>query len=77
MIEGRSKPPLTLTYILRIWETRSFPPDPDATWHLSLEDIETGERIGFSSLSDLLDFLSDELRSDLGQNECKERDQEL
>jgi hypothetical protein len=74
MIVGRSRPPRTLTYILRLWETRSLPPDPGVTWRLSLENTETGERIGFSSLSDLLGFLSDELRSEPCQEEGKERD---
>lgn len=44
-------------YVLRLWETRSVPPDPPVTWRFSLEDPSTGERWGFSDLRSLIDFL--------------------
>ena len=44
------------SYLLRLWgtgESGSF------DWQASLEDPETGERIGFSSLEELFAYLMD------------------
>ncbi len=42
------------SYILRFWPT-----DPDGAggWQASLEDTETGRRMGFASLEELFFFL--------------------
>ena len=71
---SRSSVPRSLSYILRLWETRSVPPDPDGTWRLSLENCETGERIGFSNLETLLDFLRHELWPRPEEEQVIERD---
>lgn len=49
--------PRCYAYVLRVWETRSVPPDPPVMWRFSLEDPRTGERMGFSDLRSLIDFL--------------------
>jgi hypothetical protein len=43
-----------LSYLLRLWSMRV---DDKTVWRASLESAITGERIGFASLDDLLDFL--------------------
>ncbi len=40
------------SYILRLWST-----DQAGGWQASLEDTETGRRIGFASLEELFYFL--------------------
>ena len=43
-----------LSYILRLWaETH----ESDLVWRASLEDVQSGERIGFSGLAGLILFL--------------------
>ena len=44
------------SYILRLWSTDR---GEAAGWHASLEDPETGKRIGFASLEELFVFLMD------------------
>lgn len=44
-------------FILRLWETRSVPPDPDAQWRLSLEDVHTGEKHKFRDVDRMSAFL--------------------
>lgn len=39
-------------YLLRMWRT-----GPSGPWRASLEDAETGERIGFSCLSEVYTYL--------------------
>jgi len=49
-----SKSTQYLSYILRLWSTD---PSGAAGWQASLEDPETGKRIGFASLEELFVFL--------------------
>jgi hypothetical protein len=51
--------PRQLTFVLRIWETRSIPPEPAAIWSASLRDVMTGEKEGFADLDELIAFLQD------------------
>ena len=39
-------------YLLRMWRT-----GPQGPWRASLEDAETGERIGFGSLAEAFGYL--------------------
>ncbi len=61
MTVQRSVPPRHHSYVLRIWETRSVPPDNPVTWRFSLEDSCTGEKLGFASLECLVDFLQNQI----------------
>lgn len=54
----RRAAPRQFTFILRLWETRSIPPDPPATWCASLEDVNSGLKRGFSNLETLIVFLN-------------------
>lgn len=47
------------TYILRMWETRSAPPDPSSRWRFSLRDVHTGEKHKFPDVRRLSAFLED------------------
>ncbi len=48
--------PTRLSYLLRIWQTG----EPDLfNWRFSLENPETGKRIGFASLEELFLYLMD------------------
>ena len=48
------------SYLLRLWRTGEGHP-----WRGSLEDAETGERVGFSDLEALVQFLREQTRSPL------------
>jgi hypothetical protein len=39
-------------YLFRMWRT-----GPDGPWRVSLEDVQTGERIGFGSLLEVYGYL--------------------
>jgi hypothetical protein len=54
----REAAPRQGVYILRFWETRSFPPDAPVTWRFSAQDPRTGERRGFADLDGLMAFLA-------------------
>ena len=41
------------SYLLRLWRV----PDDGEQWRATLEEVQTGELIGFTRLADLLDFL--------------------
>ncbi|MGD8805277.1 MAG: hypothetical protein PVH65_05475 [Chloroflexota bacterium] len=43
-----------LSYVLRLWAETY---ESRITWRASLEDVQSGERIGFSGLSGLIQFL--------------------
>ena len=43
-----------LSYLLRLWQTSD---GQDVRWHASLEVPGSGERRGFASMDDLVDFL--------------------
>ena len=46
-----------LAYLLRLWPVAR---NGENLWRASLEDVDTGERRGFASLSRLFDFLGRE-----------------
>jgi hypothetical protein len=48
----RGSPSAYHAYLLRLWHTR-----PDGRWRASLEDAQTGERIGFGSLDEVYAYL--------------------
>ena len=52
--------PRQKAYLLRLWETRSVPPDCPTTWRFSLEDVQNNERHGFATLEALASFLDNE-----------------
>jgi len=57
-----------LAYLVRLWQTRS---DGDQIWRASLERPDTGERLGFASLEDLIDFLLAQTRPPDESNDSK------
>jgi hypothetical protein len=53
-----------LSYLLRLWQASAGdPPRDPPLWRASLESPQTGSRLGFASLGDLLAFLEEETRS--------------
>ena len=62
----RDSAPRQKTYLLRLWETRSVPPDDPTTWHFSLEDVQSSARHGFATLEALVSFLNQETRTGSG-----------
>lgn len=47
-----NRPTIYLAYLLRLWRS-----GPDSPWRASLEDPQTGERMGFSDLGAMLQYL--------------------
>ena len=48
------------SYLLRLWRVRSSAASPsheESIWRASLEHPHTGERVGFASLDDLVEYL--------------------
>ena len=43
-----------LSYLLRLWRARQ---DGRLVWRASLENVQTGERLGFATLTALTDYL--------------------
>lgn len=48
------------SYMLRCWEVCSQTPNQPAIWRFSLEDPQTGEKIGFADFASLIAFLQAE-----------------
>jgi hypothetical protein len=46
-------------YLLRIWQIKD---SGKWVWRVSLEDSQTGERLGFPDINDLLAFLQEEFK---------------
>ena len=42
------------SYLLRLWQV---PTDGEHAWRILLESVQTGEKCGFASLQELVDFL--------------------
>jgi len=59
---SRSPAPRQKAYLLRLWETRSVPPDDPTTWRFSLEDLQSHEQHGFATLEALVTFLDEHTR---------------
>jgi hypothetical protein len=56
----RDPVPRQKSYLLRLWETRSVPPDSPTTWRFCLEDLGNSERHGFATLEALVSFLGEQ-----------------
>jgi CheY-like chemotaxis protein len=54
------------TFILRMWETRSAPPDPPSRWRFSLRDVHTGEERKFPDVKSLSAFLEARIEAEGG-----------
>ena len=60
--------PLYLSFMLRCWQEQSQTPGQPVVWRFSLEDVETGERLGFANLQILTVFLQEQTGPpDVGQ----------
>jgi len=47
-------------YLLRLWQVKDAPAggnNGEFVWRASLEDPHTGERVGFATLDDLVEYL--------------------
>ena len=49
--------PTAHSYLLRLWPTG---PAGQPVWRASLEDVQTGERLGFANLEQLFVFLMEQ-----------------
>ena len=58
--------PHYLSYVLRVWCVTK---DPRTGWRASLQDSQTGERLGFASLDALCQFLEQQIEAQLEQVE--------
>ena len=59
----RGKRRRAISYLLRLWPTRTR---GKLVWRASLESARTGERRGFANLTDLFAFLEQEIRGVTG-----------
>ena len=52
-----------LSFILRIWRERDLerPDSPVGQWQGEVEHIQTGERVSFSSIDAVIEFLRDQV----------------
>ena len=57
-----------LSYLLRLWRD-----DPDAPWHVSLEEAHTSERRYFRDADQMVDFLCEQMKR--GVESMAEEDQ--
>ena len=46
-----------VAYLLRLWQVTS---DDGAAWRASLQDVRTGERLGFATVERLVAFLTEQ-----------------
>ena len=60
--------PTYLSCLLRLWRVTS---DPQTGWRASLQDAQTGKRIGFATLDDLIRYVLEQCQV---QAEGDERD---
>jgi hypothetical protein len=61
------KPPRYRSYVLTFWEERSRDPEMLVVWRFSLQDPRTGQRRGFASFEELMNFLRSELEGSKSQ----------
>ena len=51
-----------VAYLLRLWRANHDREESNETlWHASLEQVNSGERIGFGNLEELCRFLNEEV----------------
>lgn len=55
-----------ISYLLRLWQTQD---DERRVWRFSLESPDGGERHGFATLQDLVDFIQARIQSRQEKNE--------
>ena len=68
------KDPRYFSYLLRVW----LEGDRDQpTWRASLEDTHSGERVGFSSLETLCQFLDQKTRFQSEKNRSIRKEENL
>jgi hypothetical protein len=60
-----------MAYLVRIWPVRS---KGRTIWHVALENAHTGERRGFASLDDLIDYLRVQAEAAMDSKEVKAED---
>ena len=53
-----------LAYLLRLWRIGK---GEGAVWRASLQDVRTGERVGFPGLEEAVAFLQQQLRASAGE----------
>lgn len=58
-----------VSYLLRLWRVRET---DQFTWRASLDDPSTGERLGFTSLSELFEFLQEQTKEGEGKEYISE-----
>lgn len=58
--------PAYFSYLLRLWRVNEA---DKIIWRASLEDPNTGKRIGFADLKGLFEFLERQVGSDIGREE--------
>jgi hypothetical protein len=56
LVRERTRP--YLAYLLRLWQVRD---EGQTGWRASVENVHTGERLGFASLTELWAFLEKEI----------------
>jgi hypothetical protein len=52
--------PEYFSYLLRLWRENG---EDGMCWRVSLENAETGERVGFADLDELFDYLNQQTKS--------------
>ncbi len=45
------------SFILRLWQERGLQEETAVSWRFSLENTESGQRLGFNQLEDVCNFL--------------------
>ena len=45
------------SFILRLWQERGLTGETAVSWRFSLENTESGQRLGFNQLEDVCNFL--------------------
>ena len=62
-----------LSYVLRMWETRN---GEQSVWRASLQDVRSGERMGFAGLDEVTRFLRAQTGSTLGEERGRSTEHE-
>jgi hypothetical protein len=62
--------PGQLAYLLRLWRTGE---QEEAVWRASLQDVRTGERVGFSGLEEAFAYLQQGMAH--GTQSSRDRDE--
>ncbi|MHB9032316.1 MAG: hypothetical protein ACYC6L_04625 [Anaerolineae bacterium] len=61
-----------LSFLLRLWRSE---PGKTAEWRTSLQDIQSGQRLGFACLDDLVVYLKERMGQAIGgSSDCTDSD---